>query len=76
MLTNYQRVVMSKLTNEGAVVRTSNRGCYRVSLYYPNGDSETLRKDTANALLLKGYIGYSCRVEDTYTELVATDKGY
>lgn len=76
MLTNYQREIMSKLTRDGAVVRTTNRSSYRVSLCYPNGDSETLRKDTANALLLKGYLGYSGRVEDTYTELVATDKGY
>lgn len=76
MLTDYQREVMVKMDREGAVVRTSDRADYRVSLHYPSGKSETLRKDTANALFLKGYLGFARRIAETYTELVATGKVY
>ena len=53
-ISKYQREIIKKMKNQGAVIDCDEGGNYKVWLRFPNGKKEIVRKDTINSLSEKG----------------------
>lgn len=73
-LTDYQRKILTEMRDRGAVIQTTEGKDYKVWLYYPNGETKGIRKDTANLLFLGGYITLNEESVGYYYEYKYTGK--